>query len=312
MLRLFGKRLLELLLFFLLLSFVSFCLLKMVPGDPVRSILRIDDVAVTNEQIEAMRSELGLDLPLLTQYGQWLMKLAHFDLGNSYLTNRSVISEFLQKLPYTLLLTAGSLTIMLLIALPLGTISAIYRNRWIDRFSRIFSLIGSSIPSFWLGLLLIEFLAVKLGWLPPMGEGGITHLILPSITLGLAMSAVYVRLIRSSLIESAGQDFITSAKARGIHPFRIYVLHTFRHSLVPLLTLFSESLGSLLGGTVVVEVLFAYPGLGKWIVDAIASRDYPIIQAYTLFMSLFIVGINMCVEMSYRWINPEIALKGKR
>ncbi|GGF61872.1 ABC transporter permease [Paenibacillus albidus] len=311
MLRSIGKRLLELLLFFLLLSFVSFCLLKIVPGDPVRSILRVDDVAVTSEQIEAMRTQLGLDKPLFVQYGLWLKQLVQFNLGDSYLTSRPVFSEFTEKLPYTLLLTAGSLVVMLLISIPLGILSALYRNRWIDQFSRIFSLIGSSVPSFWLGLVLIQFFAVRLQLLPPMGEGSWRHLILPSLTLGLAMSAIYVRLVRSSLIESAGQDFVTSAKARGIHPARVFLFHTFRHSLIPLITIFSESIGSLLGGTVVVEVLFAYPGLGKWIVDAIAARDYPIIQGYTLFMSVFIVSINILVEMSYRWINPEIALKGK-
>ncbi|MEC0236048.1 ABC transporter permease [Paenibacillus kribbensis] len=312
MLKSIAKKLLELVLFFLILSFVSFCLLKLVPGDPVRSILRVDDVAVSNQQIADMRSQLGLDQSLPVQYGKWLVQLLQFDFGQSYLTQRPVFAEFMEKLPYTLLLTGGSLFIMLLIALPMGTMAALYRNRWIDNASRMFALIGSSIPSFWLGLLFIEWFAVKLRILPSMGEGTIFHLVLPSLTLGLAMAAVYVRMIRASLIESSGQDFIKAAQARGISPARIFFRHMFRHSLVPLITVFSESIGSLLGGTVVIEVLFAYPGLGKWIVDAIAARDYPIIQGYTLFMAVFIVCINMAVELSYRWINPEIALKEKR
>ncbi|WP_179032581.1 nickel ABC transporter permease [Paenibacillus kribbensis] len=312
MLKSIAKKLLELVLFFLILSFVSFCLLKLVPGDPVRSILRVDDVAVSNQQIADMRSQLGLDQSLPVQYGKWLVQLLQFDFGQSYLTQRPVFAEFMEKLPYTLLLTGGSLFIMLLIALPMGTMAALYRNRWIDNASRMFALIGSSIPSFWLGLLFIEWFAVKLRVLPSMGEGTIFHLVLPSLTLGLAMAAVYVRMIRASLIESSGQDFIKAAQARGISPARIFFRHMFRHSLVPLITVFSESIGSLLGGTVVIEVLFAYPGLGKWIVDAIAARDYPIIQGYTLFMAVFIVCINMAVELSYRWINPEIALKEKR
>ncbi|AET60910.1 nickel ABC transporter permease [Paenibacillus terrae] len=312
MLKLIAKKLFELALFFLILSFVSFFLLKLVPGDPVRSILRVDDVAVSNQQIADMRTQLGLDQPLPVQYGKWLVQLLQFDFGQSYLTHRPVITEFMEKLPFTLLLTGGSLFIMLLIALPLGTMAALYRNCWIDSASRIFSLIGSSIPSFWLGLLLIEWFAVKLHILPSMGEGTFLHLVLPSLTLGLAMAAVYVRMIRASLIESSGQDFIKAAQARGISPVRIFFRHMFRHSLVPLITVFSESIGSLLGGTVVIEVLFAYPGLGKWIVDAIAARDYPIIQGYTLFMAVFIVGINILVELSYRWVNPEIALKEKR
>ncbi|WCM59027.1 nickel ABC transporter permease [Paenibacillus polymyxa] len=307
-----AKKFLELVLFFLILSFVSFCLLKLVPGDPVRSILRVDDVAVSNQQIMDMRSQLGLDQPLPVQYGKWLVQLLQFDFGQSYLTHRPVFTEFMEKLPYTLLLTGGSLFIMLLIALPLGTMAALYRNRWIDRTSRVFALIGSSIPSFWLGLLFIEWFAVKLRILPSMGEGTAFHLVLPSLTLGLAMAAVYVRMIRASLIESSGQDFIKAAQARGISPIRIFFRHMLRHSLVPLITVFSESIGSLLGGTVVIEVLFAYPGLGKWIVDAIAARDYPIIQGYTVFMAAFIVCINNLVELSYRWVNPEIALKEKR
>ncbi|KAF6655262.1 nickel ABC transporter permease [Paenibacillus polymyxa] len=307
-----AKKFLTFMLFFLILSFVSFCLLKLVPGDPVRSILRVDDVAVSNQQIADMRSQLGLDQPLPVQYGKWLVQLLQLDFGQSYLTHRPVLTEFIEKLPYTLLLTGGSLFIMLLIALPLGTLSALYRNRWIDSASRVFALIGSSIPSFWLGLLFIEWFAVKLRILPSMGDGTIFHLLLPSLTLGLAMAAVYVRMIRASLIESSGQDFIKVAQARGISPVRIFFRHMFRHSLVPLITVFSESIGSLLGGTVVIEVLFAYPGLGKWIVDAIAARDYPIIQGYTIFMAVFIICLNILVELSYRWVNPEIALKEKR
>lgn len=306
-----AKKFLTFMLFFLILSFVSFCLLKLVPGDPVRSILRVDDVAVSNQQIADMRSQLGLDQPLPVQYGKWLVQLLQLDFGQSYLTHRPVLTEFIEKLPYTLLLTGGSLFIMLLIALPLGTLSALYRNRWIDSASRVFALIGSSIPSFWLGLLFIEWFAVKLRILPSMGDGTVFHLILPSLTLGLAMAAVYVRMIRASLIESSGQDFIKAAQARGISPVRIFFRHMFRHSLVPLITVFSESIGSLLGGTVVIEVLFAYPGLGKWIVDAIAARDYPIIQGYTIFMAVFIICLNILVELSYRWVNPEIALKEK-
>ncbi|AJE53871.1 nickel ABC transporter permease [Paenibacillus polymyxa] len=312
MLQSIAKKFLTLILFFLILSFVSFCLLKLVPGDPVRSILRVDDVAVSNQQIADMRSQLGLDQPLPVQYGKWLVQLLQLDFGQSYLTHRPVLTEFIEKLPYTLLLTGSSLFIMLLIALPLGTMSALYRNRWIDSVSRVFALIGSSIPSFWLGLLFIEWFAVKLRILPSMGDGTVFHLVLPSLTLGLAMAAVYVRMIRASLIESSGQDFIKAAQARGISPVRIFFRHMFRHSLIPLITVFSESIGSLLGGTVVIEVLFAYPGLGKWIVDAIAARDYPIIQGYTIFMAIFIICLNILVELSYRWVNPEIALKEKR
>lgn len=304
--RIFVQKITGLLLFLLILSFVSFCLLKLVPGDPVRSMLRVDDVAVTHDQIQQMREQLGLDQSIFVQYGYWLQNLFSLDLGNSYMTGRPVFIEFIEKIPYTLLLTATSLVVMIMISLPLGILSALYRGRLTDHLSRIFALIGSSIPSFWLGLLLIDLFAVKLRILPSMGEGSWQHLVLPSITLGIAMSAVYVRLIRASILESSHQEFIRSARARGVGKQRIFTFHLMRNSLIPLLTVFSESIGSLLGGTVVIEVLFAYPGLGKWIVDAITARDYPIIQGYMLFMSIFIVLLNMIVEWSYRYINPAI------
>ncbi|WCT57763.1 ABC transporter permease [Paenibacillus kyungheensis] len=306
--RMLIQKITGLLLFLFILSFISFCLLKLVPGDPVRSMLRVDDVAVTNEQIQQMRAQLGLDQSVFVQYGYWLQNLFSLDLGHSYMTARPVFSEFIEKIPYTLMLTGTSLLVMMIISLPLGILSALYRGRWTDHISRIFALIGSSIPSFWLGLLLIDLFAVKLRILPSMGEGSWQHLILPSITLGIAMSAVYVRLVRASILESSHQEFIRSARARGIGKKRIFTFHLMRHSLIPLLTVFSESIGSLLGGTVMIEVLFAYPGLGKWIVDAITARDYPIIQGYMLFMSIFIVLLNMAVEWSYRYINPAIAI----
>lgn len=309
--RIFVQKITGLLLFLLILSFVSFCLLKLVPGDPVRSMLRVDDVAVTHDQIQQMREQLGLDQSIFVQYGYWLQNLFSLDLGNSYMTGRPVFIEFIEKIPYTLLLTGTSLVVMIMISLPLGILSALYRGRLTDHLSRIFALIGSSIPSFWLGLLLIDLFAVKLRILPSMGEGSWQHLVLPSITLGIAMSAVYVRLIRASILESSHQEFIRSARARGVGKQRIFIFHLMRNSLIPLLTVFSESIGSLLGGTVVIEVLFAYPGLGKWIVDAITARDYPIIQGYMLFMSIFIVLLNMIVEWSYRYINPAIGHRTK-
>jgi peptide/nickel transport system permease protein len=304
-----GKRLLEFVLFLLLLSFISFVFMKLAPGDPVRYLLNIDDVAISDEQIEELRNELGFNEPIYIQYWNWLMRFFQFDLGYSYMTNQPVLDELAGKFPATLTLTITSLMVMTLIAVPIGTLAALYKNKWIDHVSRIFALIGASVPSFWLGLLFIQFFSVKMGLLPSMGKGTFLHLILPSLTLGLALSAVYVRLLRSSLLESLGQDFIRSAKARGLSRKRIFLFHAFRHSLIPVITIFGVSLGSLLGGTVIIEVLFAYPGIGKLVVEAIVRRDYPIIQGYILFMGLFIVIINLFVDLSYRYLNPEIRLK---
>lgn len=304
-----GKRLLELVLFLFLLSFVSFIFMKSAPGDPVRYMLNIDDVTISDEQIEDLREELGFNDPIYVQYWNWLVRFFQFDLGESYMTKQPVMNELASKIPDTLALTFSSMVVMLLIAVPIGTLAALYKNKWIDHLSRIFALIGASVPSFWLGLLFMQLFSVKLGVLPSMGKGTIPHMVMPSLTLGLAMAAVYVRLLRASLLESLGQDFIRSAKARGLRPRRIFLFHALRHSLTPVLTIFGVSLGSLLGGTVIIEVLFAYPGVGKLVVEAIVRRDYPIIQGYILFMGLFVVTINLLVDLSYRYLNPEIRLK---
>ncbi|MBY6038407.1 ABC transporter permease [Fictibacillus nanhaiensis] len=308
----FSSRLMELVLFILLLSFISFAFMKLAPGDPVRYILNIDDVAVSEERINELREELGFNDPLVIQYGKWLLQFIKLDLGNSHMTKQPVIEELIEKLPATILLTVTSLFVMTIIAVPIGTISALYKNTWIDHVSRMFALFGASVPSFWLGLLFIQLFSVKFGWLPSMGMGTIQHLILPALTLGIAMAAVYVRLLRSSLLESLGQDFIRAAKARGLSNGRIFFFHAFRHCLVPVITLFGVSLGSLLGGTVIIEVLFSYPGIGKLVVEAIVRRDFPIIQGYILFMGLFVTVINSLIDVSYRYLNPEVRLKEGR
>ncbi|GGH50057.1 ABC transporter permease [Paenibacillus silvae] len=306
------KRSIEFVLFVLLLSLISFVLMKLAPGDAVREMLRSDDVAVTSSQLEQQREALGLNQPVLVQFGQWLSRLVHLDLGTSYMTKRPVTEELLNKLPATLLLTCTSLLVLLLIAVPLGTLSALYPNRMIDRISRLLAVLGTSVPSFWLGLLLIEGFSVRAHLLPSMGTGSLAHLVLPSLTLGLTMSAVYVRLIRSSLLASLGQDFVRGARSRGIGGRRVLWRHAFRHALTPVVTMFGISIGSLLGGTVVVEVLFAYPGLGKYIVDAIQSRDYPVIQGYMVLMGIIVTFMHMLVDFVHDQLNPEIRLKGER
>ena len=307
--KLIAKRLFELILFLFLLSFISFAFMKAAPGDPVKQMLRVDDVAVTDEQIEEFREELGVNKPIYIQYWNWFKRFFQLDFGHSYTTGQPVITELSRTFPATLLLTGTSLLVMLLFSVPIGTLSALYRDRWLDHTGRLLALIGAALPSFWLGLILIDLFSVRLNWLPSMGAGTFKHLILPSLTLGIAMSGVYVRLVRSSLIESLGQDFIRSARARGISETRIFWFHAFRHCLVPVITIFGVSLGSLLGGTVIIEVLFAYPGVGKLVVDAIIQRDYPIIQGYILFMGIAVVLINLFIDLSYQYLNPEIRIK---
>lgn len=312
MIRILSRRLIEVAVFLMLITFISFLFARLAPGDPVLSILRVDDVSVTNEQVEQLREEMGFNEPLLVQYSHWLMDFVQLDFGNSYITNQPVMEMLWSGLPATLELAAGALLVMAVIALPLGSLAALYRGSWIDQLSRGVSLLGAAVPSFWLGLILIDLFAVRFGILPTMGRDGIISAVLPSVTLGLAITSVYVRLLRSSLMDSLNQEYIRAARARGLSETRIFFAHAFRASLPPVITVFGVSLGSLIGGVVVIEVIFAYPGIGKMVVDAIRGRDYPVIQGYIFIMAIIIFIVNSIVDLSYRYLNPELRLKEKR
>lgn len=309
MLRILVKRSIEAAVFLLLVTFVSFLFARLAPGDPVLSILRVDDVSVTAAQVEALREDMGFNEPLLVQYGEWFLDFVRLDFGTSYLTGQPVLEMLLSGLPATLELTVGALLVMIFIALPLGSLAALYRGSWIDQLSRWFSLVGAAVPSFWLGLLLIDLFGVRLKWLPTMGRDGVVSMVLPSVTLGLAITSVYVRLLRSSLIDSLSNDYVKAARSRGISEIRIFFTHALRAALPPVITVFGVSLGSLIGGAVVIEVIFAYPGIGKMVVEAIRSRDYPVIQGYLFIMAIIVFAVNSLVDISYRYLNPEIRLK---
>ncbi|RAS80328.1 nickel ABC transporter permease [Priestia endophytica] len=309
MVQIIVRKFLEVFIFMLFITFVSFLFIRLAPGDPVLTILNVDELSVSQEQVEMLREEMGFNKPLLVQYGYWLLNFVQLNFGQSYVTGQPVIEMILTGLPATVELTSGSMIVMLAVSIPLGSLSALYRDSWIDQISRILSIIGAAIPSFWLGLIFIDLISVRFSWLPTMGRDGLSSLILPSLTLGLAISSVYVRLLRSSLLDSLGQEFIRSARARGLSDKRIFLAHAFRHSLPPVITVFGVSLGSLIGGVVVIEVLFAYPGIGKLVVDAIRQRDYPLIQGYILIMSAVVFIVNTCVDLSYRYLNPEMKLK---
>lgn len=291
-----------------ILSLVIFILMKLAPGDPVLTLLHADEMSITQADEAALREELGFDQPVLVQYGKWMLGLIQLDLGTSYLKGRPVLDELLDKLPATIQLTASGLAVMVAIALPLGLIASRYPNRWPDHVSRILALVGASIPSFWMGLLLIYLFSLKLGWLPTSGKGSFAHMILPSITLGFAMAAVYARLLRSGLLDSLSQDYIKAARARGLAERRILMGHALRAALLPVITVFGVSFGNLLAGSVVIETLFAWPGLGSLALEAIFERDYPIIQGYVLATGLFVVVVNLLVDLSYSLLDPRIRL----
>jgi len=309
MIRILARKFIEVLIFLLFVTFVSFLFVRLAPGDPVLTILNVDELSVSQEQVEALREEMGFNKPLLVQYGLWLLKFIQLDFGESYVTGQPVMDMISMSLPATIELACGALFVMLIVSIPLGSFSALYRNSWIDKLSRMLSILGAAIPSFWLGLIFIDLFGVRLNILPTMGRDGLISLVLPSLTLGLAISSVYVRLLRSSLLDSLSQEFIRAARSRGLSEQRIFFAHALRHSLPPVITVFGVSLGSLIGGVVVIEVLFAYPGIGKLVVEAIRQRDYPLIQGYILIMAIVVFFVNTCVDLSYRYLNPEMKLK---
>lgn len=294
-------------------SLLTFGMVHLTPGDPAEILLRMEGINATPQAVEALREKLGLNNPLPVQYGHWISKVVRGDLGVSFETGRPVLEELGQRLPATVELTVAGTIVVLLISLPLGLFSAVFKNTLIDHLGRFFALVGASLPSFWLGLILIYILAVKYSLLPVMGRGGLSHLVLPALTLGLGMSATYARLLRASMLEILGLDFIQAARARGLTENTVLLGHAFKNALLPLVTAFGMSLGHLMGGTVIVETIFAWPGMGHYLVDSIFGRDYAVVQGYVLMMALIFVVLNLLVDISYAYIDPRmrIAKKGE-
>lgn len=305
------KRLLYLLPVMLGVSIITFGLVNLAPGDPAELILRAGGVEPTREAVEAMREDLGLNDPVFIQYGRWLWHAAHLDLGKSFRTGQPVAAEILYRFPATLELTCAAMALVVLFALPLGILAALYRHALVDHLTRFGALAGASMPGFWLGLVLIYIFAVKLRLLPVMGRGGIDHLILPAITLAFGMTATYARLLRASMLEVLGQDFIRVARAKGLAEKWVIGRHALKNALLPVVTMLGLSFGHLLGGTVIVESIFAWPGVGKFCLDAIFNRDYPVIQGYALFMAVVFVVVNLAVDLSYRLLDPRVRLSDK-
>ncbi|WP_312194068.1 ABC transporter permease [Exiguobacterium sp.] len=299
------KRLLSLSLFTLLITFSCFVLLRLLPGDPVLTLLNIDELSATPEQIEAARRELGYDQPMLVQYVRWLQDILTLRLGNSLQTGRPVIEMLLESYLVTAELALGGILIALLIALPLGIGSALTTRRSVVRLAHLVSMSGAAVPGFWIGLLLVDLFAVRLGWLPVMGREGMTSLVLPALSLGFPLASVYIPLIRLNLRRELNQPYIELARMRGISERTILWRYALRGSLPPVLSVFGLTLGSLAGGVVVLEVLFAYPGVGKLMVDAILQRDYPLIQGYILLTTGIILVLHQGTRSLNRALRPD-------
>jgi len=304
------KRLLQILIVLVGISFCTFILTYLAPGDPVRTMLSASGTMPSEEVLEERREEMGLNDPVLVQYGRWLWNCLHGDFGHSYSTGREVGELLLSRLWPTVKLSLTSLVLMLLVAVPFGMLSAVYRGRWIDYLVRGFTFLGVSMPNFWVGLLLLYFICLKLGWLPVVSVGsGFKNVILPAVTLAFAMASKYTRQVRTAVLEELHQDYVTGARARGSSEAAILWKQVFPNALLPLVTMLGLSLGSLLGGTAVVEVIFSYQGLGNLAVSAITAYDYNLIQGYVLWVALIYMVLNLLVDLSYFRIDPRIRLK---
>ncbi len=299
------SRLISALIVILGVVFMVFMLIHLVPGDPVEVMLGESATAVDRE---ALRHNLGLDKPLLIQFFAFLKGLLSFDLGQS-LHSQKPISELLAgRIGPTVQLTGASLLVALSIAFPLGIISALNKDRFADAAAMSFSLLGVSIPNFLMGPLLILVFSVSLGWFPVSGKEGLDSLILPALTLGTALAAILSRMIRSSLLEVLNEDYIRTAKAKGVSALRIIGVHALRNALLPVITLIGLQIGALLAGAVITEIVFSWPGLGQLTIESIQKRDYPVVQACILLISATYVLINTLTDIVYALLEPRIRL----
>jgi peptide/nickel transport system permease protein len=306
-----ARRILSLLPVWVGISLLAFALANLAPGDPAQLILlRQTGELPTEEAVQRLREQLGLDDPFPVRYGRWLADAARGDLGTSLRTGEAVLQALLDRFPATLLLAVAALLLGLLIGIPLGTLAAARRDSGFDHASRIGVLLGASIPNFWLGYLFILLFAVGLGWLPVAGWGSWQHLVLPALTLAVGGIAGLTRLTRSTVIEELQADYVRTARAKGL-PERAVVRHALRNALNPIVTLTGVRFGRLLAGAVVVETVFAWPGIGKLVVDAIYDRDYPTIQGFVLFTGTVFVLLNLVVDLGYAWLDPRVRLTGK-
>ena len=305
------KRILQLIPILFAITFLSFAMMRLAGSDVVEQKMLNTGQVVTDAQLEVAKAELGLDKPFLVQYITWLNDLLHGDMGVSFVSGMDVFDTFISKLPATLFLTVTSIILTVIISIPLGIISAVYKNKFWDYFIRFFSFIGNSMPNFFVSLVLMYILGIKLRFFPIISrEMSFESVAMPTITLAIAMSAKYLRQVRTTVLDELGKDYIMGAKARGVKFSTTLWKSVMRESLVTIITLLALSIGSLLGGTAIVESIFMWDGVGKMAVDAINMRDYPIIQAYVMWMAIIYVTVNLITDLSYRLLDPRIRLEG--
>ena len=302
-----GYRLAHIFLVLLGVSFLSFLLMYVSPGDPVRAMYAVSGSIPSEEVLEQTREELGLNDPFFIQYGNWISNCLRGDFGTSYSKGEAVATLLMERIMPTIQLALLSLVIMVLVAVPIGVYSALRQNSILDYLLRGTTFISISMPNFWVGLLLLYVVAMKLGWLPVVSnQMNFQRLILPAVTLAIAMAGKYARQVRAAILEELRQDYVAGARARGLSERCVLWCHVLPNAVLPLITMLGLSLGSLLGGTAVVEVIFSYPALGSLAISAITSRDYPLIQGYVLWIALIYMAVNLVVDLSYNRLDPRL------
>lgn len=306
-----AKRLLSLIPVLMGISIITFLILRLTPGDPAEAYLRLSQIPPTEAAVAAVRTELGLDRPLPVQYGEWLVKAVTLDFGKSYTTHRPVWDEMVLLIPATAELAGASLLITLVTSIPMGIFSALNKDGWFDNSCRVIAFVSAATPNFWLGFMLMYFFALKLDLLPTLGRDSWENLILPAVTLSFSYIATYIRLLRTSMLENMDQPFVLYARARGLKESWVIGRHVLKNAMLPLVTALGMSIGYLLSGSVIVENVFAWPGVGRFCVTAILNRDYPVVQCFVMMMAVIFVMANLLVDIAYAWLDPRIRLKGE-
>ncbi|HAQ51412.1 MAG TPA: nickel ABC transporter permease subunit NikB [Lachnospiraceae bacterium] len=303
------KRVLQLIPVLIGITFLTFLMMHAAGSDAITEMYS-NKGAVSQEIIDAKRAELGLDKPFLVQYFTWLGGILTGDMGVSYVSGKNVFDTFISKLPATLLLTLLSIVATVIISIPLGILMAVKQNKFTDYILRVLSFVGNSLPNFFVALVLMEIFAIKLGWLPVISAGtSVESAIMPTLTLAIAMSAKYMRQVRAAVLEELNKDYVVGAKARGISHKVVLWKSVLRCAMVTIITLLAISIGSLLGGTAIIESIFMWDGVGKLAVDAITMRDYPLIEAYVVWLAIIYVIVNLIADLLYHALDPRIRIE---
>ena len=300
------RRLLALLPVLLGVTLLTYGLMYLSPKDPVEMMLQGQGTAPTPDVVQAMRSQLGLDRPFLVQYFHWLWNLVRGNMGTSYIDGASVTGKLLTALPNTLKLTAASVVVTILLSVPLGMLAAVRQGKLVDGILRFLSFIGSSLPNFIVSLLLLYVFALKLGWFPILSSGAWVSLVLPTFALALPMTGKYIRQVRAAVLEQLGKAYVDGAVSRGLNSWIILFRYVLPNAMVTIMTLMSMSIGSLLGGTAAVEMIFSLPGMGYMVTSAVTARDYPTIQAFVVWMSVIYMVVNLLTDISYYYADPRL------